>query len=1466
MKLQWDLLFRVAKWIGFGLTAMAVSWIACAQAIGTTTVRGTVYLANGTAGSGSLQLSWPAFTTADNRAVAAGRITVKIGSDGIMNVNLAPNLGSSPAGLYYTAVYHMGDGTTSTEYWVIPPGDQVSIAQVRAQVMPAAQAVQAASKAYVDQAIQSISQGSLTSTGGALTGPLYLNGDPTQPLQAADKRYVDGTFAQAVPLTGATMTGPLTLENHADEEIDYTLKPGLTTSQKGAFSYKDWNGANQWNMVKDASNNWALYSAQSGLDSFKANQSTNGGDTYVNATSPSGVVRVNFENGSGSSFNIYGGNNSNLYASFSGAGSIKFPGLAPASGRNCLQIDATGSMSNSGSPCSTASGTVSDGNAGQIAYYTGAGTAIGGMSTVPISAGGTGASTAAGALMALAAASLATSTAQSFQGPINAPSVNASVNSQINVMAPPFNAKGDCVTDDAPSIMAAQAAADAYPGGQATLYFPVPPGGCYLVSTIEWHGVSLVGYAGGSNWGGGSSALDSVAVLRGKPGQDILHIADPTTTDKPFHGSWRIENIFFHVDNSINGTFPHRWPGRWFDDVQMTTGSAVFKSNNSNVNCNDIGQAIQVNGAGPGGSNLVTTVQSVAPCWAASNLSWQTVTLAAAASTTVSNAHAYISLLNFPVTQTVGNCAIAADDMDGNPAHWVNSNHGYGASYPILHNVTFWGKSGQNSGNACGIFTQGAQGWYGLDAENFTFRGLPYGFLSVPAELGSWYQSSNGDAMKWNHGSLEQMLYPWITYNGGLNKIEDIEITATNHMQLLALGNRWADGLGNYLHIPEYEVQGAPGPFGLRIDGGSWLIENTAVSLTGQTAYLNTNTSICRNCGLTGALQISGSGNNFEFSYYSSYVPDPVDLGLSNKVVSKYEAAPYNQIYANPTRSRLPAKAGSDVLGRFAADFIRDGNYSTPYSWSDLVLWPQEVVMNNYGNGGVWESFVQNDSSSPSGHSLILSSSNLVSQFQQFVKQGFYLIVGSSLPAAPATVVFYAKCPAGTSAATLQVGYFNPGFGTAASKPISCTTSYAAYSMTVDLSTMGGESLFFGTTDSTVKVAWIAIRPSQADYNGFQPATVQGIQSTIAPTVQAESVGATSNFGASFFKASGVSAASDMTSPTGYALTSGMFQTIDSWPVAGSDFPAVQGQFSITAKAPPVYSTTLNGAITAGATSITLNLATTSAFPANGFLLIDNEIVQYSGTPTAGATALTITRAQGGTAAAAHSNGASVSSVFSAGFYVSCNSQNVGFTSFFVTRNWTTQQTPFDGSRCAGYQLRWNTAFQTQFTGQTHLIANVAISPFSELPYASAANQVLVSTPNGGVGNYLWQGTKPLAGSGAAIVTGPTSGVTSGHPVCYAGTAGQTQDCGVALPPVALSGTTVSIGGSALAAGQCASGTAAVSGATTSMVALASPTAYPGDGMAWRSYVSSANTVTVKVCAEAAGTPAASTYNVRVIQ
>lgn len=808
-----------------GLVWMTLTLGARAQAINTTTVQGTVYLANGSPGSGTLQVSWPTFTTASKQAVSAGKLAVNIGADGFVAVNLAPNLGSTPAGLFYTAVFHMSDGTTSTEFWVVPTAAQVSIGQVRSQVMPAAQAVQAVSKAYVDQAIQSIAQGNLTSSGGQLTGPLYLNGDPTQSLQAADKHYVDAAFAQAVPLAGGTVTGALsarqlgaafqvdqfagvdfgsklqaclgvistvyggtcdarnfsgnlamasdvtistanstvmlpcatistskqiivtagtrnislrgcslrgasnasgsqggtvllysgtgaavqvgdqtytadtlgfhldnvlvnvtsssspstqaitayrtqeidleslyllgnasqtgltldgtgnytggtfydnhisgfqtaltgighqitnaaatdwlnastfvrlhincptnygnpisgtiginlqqgdgnsftggdvegcatavhlganaqnntivglrnenstnqvvadagssynswmaggtmftgklidsgtrnsfldtfhrsfngmngdwygsqqdatvtnhyrlgigsanerglldryqtdygyrwtmglsdatggeqyyqvldelnnvyrisvgqynkgqastnnqtvinaagtgavvlngsnnagtggvvfgsggpsettvatvsstgnaqfngtllvggtsqstgtmTVRNNADAEVDYYLWPGLTTNQKGSFTYKDFNGNSQWYMVKDANNNWALNSATGGLDSFKAYQSTNSGDTYINSSNSTGVVRVNYEAGSGTAFNIYGGGSGNLYASFSGTNAIKFPGLSATIGRYCLQIDSSGYISNSGAPCAS---------------------------------------------------------------------------------------------------------------------------------------------------------------------------------------------------------------------------------------------------------------------------------------------------------------------------------------------------------------------------------------------------------------------------------------------------------------------------------------------------------------------------------------------------------------------------------------------------------------------------------------------------------------------------------------------------------------------------------------------------------------------------------------------------------------------------------------------------------------------------------------------------------------------------------------------------------------------------------------------------------------------------------------------------------------------------------------------------------------------------------------------------------
>jgi hypothetical protein len=246
MKLTKNEWLRIGGWMELCLMVlvpivMATGWTANAQAVSTTTVQGTVYLANGQPGAGTLNVSWPAFTTANGQSVVAGQLMVTIAADGFLSVNLSPNLGAKPAGLYYTAVYQMSDGTTSTQYWVVPAAAQASLGSVQAQLMPAAQAVQAVSKTYVDESITEAIGSTLTASGGTLSGPLYLNGDPTQPLQAADKHYVDTTFSLAVPLAGGNMTGPLITP--AVNGVESPVAGSSQTTLQAAISAAGTNGA-----------------------------------------------------------------------------------------------------------------------------------------------------------------------------------------------------------------------------------------------------------------------------------------------------------------------------------------------------------------------------------------------------------------------------------------------------------------------------------------------------------------------------------------------------------------------------------------------------------------------------------------------------------------------------------------------------------------------------------------------------------------------------------------------------------------------------------------------------------------------------------------------------------------------------------------------------------------------------------------------------------------------------------------------------------------------------------------------------------------------------------------------------------------------------------------------------------------------------------------------------------------------
>jgi len=217
-------------WAGATLVLLMMTVLATpvkAQ-VTTTTVQDTIYNADGTAASGTVIVSWPAFSTAAGQSIPAGSRSIVLGSSGSLSVALAANAGGSPIGSYYTAIYHLNDGAVSREYWTVPVSSTaVTLAAIRSTVLPTSVAMQTVSKSYVDQAINAALAGGahpldssvyVLKAGDTMTGPLVLPGDPVSALQAAEKQYVDENVSaltaglaekvSTIPSAGQTVTQP----------------------------------------------------------------------------------------------------------------------------------------------------------------------------------------------------------------------------------------------------------------------------------------------------------------------------------------------------------------------------------------------------------------------------------------------------------------------------------------------------------------------------------------------------------------------------------------------------------------------------------------------------------------------------------------------------------------------------------------------------------------------------------------------------------------------------------------------------------------------------------------------------------------------------------------------------------------------------------------------------------------------------------------------------------------------------------------------------------------------------------------------------------------------------------------------------------------------------------------------------------------------------------------------------------
>ena len=195
------MLWKPKDWISIGVMLGVLTAAAVGQ-VTTTQVADTIYHADGTVATGTVLISWPAFTTGSGQAIASGSTAAVIGTGGALSVQLTPNSGSTPMGSYYTAVFHLDDGSVSREYWVVPVSSTaVTVSSIETTVLPTSVAMQTVSKSYVDTAIaKAIAQPMDTSpyvlkAGDTMTGPLVLPADPVSATQAADKNYVDESIA-----------------------------------------------------------------------------------------------------------------------------------------------------------------------------------------------------------------------------------------------------------------------------------------------------------------------------------------------------------------------------------------------------------------------------------------------------------------------------------------------------------------------------------------------------------------------------------------------------------------------------------------------------------------------------------------------------------------------------------------------------------------------------------------------------------------------------------------------------------------------------------------------------------------------------------------------------------------------------------------------------------------------------------------------------------------------------------------------------------------------------------------------------------------------------------------------------------------------------------------------------------------------------------------------------------------------
>lgn len=531
-----------------------------------------------------------------------------------------------------------------------------------------------------------------------------------------------------------------------------------------------------------------------------------------------------------------------------------------------------------------------------------------------------------------------------FTGPVKGTTLSASVNRVLMVTASPYNAKCDGVTDDQPSIQAAFN--DAQANGQSVQF----PAGTCLTSTITYYGQPFFG------------AGKNVTIIKGKPGQDVLSTPDSNASlDYAPH----IHDVTIQVDNTVNAAATaaggnNTFPNRIFGTAGGTTplaaayggppapGPLVYNPNTSGscgasissgsnvlaIPCGGFfnepvyyvtGGAVTVNGAGPSGGNLTTTVSSVT--------NGSTLVLAANASTTVSSVYATVTAA----------ARIAPPWYCGNAGIAVPASSGANMSEPngwTLDNVQFSIVNGPNEGNnVCAFFLQAApnaMNFQHVDVQSF------YGGIieAPPATNNSSYFAWTDDTATYDDVNLKSDIIPMTWINGSHRKVGIISIYGGNvpfTMGLfqfsVPLGTSGGIPSATFSHYYDECWSNNSGEHA-RFSGNSDNILGGSLGQCNGTAFINFLASYS-NVGTAPAGVAGGTSISIENRGANNIIGNPTPLDLSPCGFSYYPSAPGGSCYYDPASPinqsiDLPTSfSGSQIIGpqwRVSGGTLSGGN------------------------------------------------------------------------------------------------------------------------------------------------------------------------------------------------------------------------------------------------------------------------------------------------------------------------------------------------------------------------------------------------------------------------------------------------------------------------------------------------------------------------------------------------------------